>query len=52
VRILPEQIRIERTFWLAVHEEMRNFARVKAVSEFLLATTAAQQDLLLGGQTS
>ncbi|HUD52846.1 LysR family transcriptional regulator [Parvibaculum sp.] len=52
VRVLPDQIRIERTFWLAVHEEMRNFARVKAVSEFLLATTAAQQDVLMGEQFS
>lgn len=50
VRVLPEYIRLERTFWLAVHEEMRNFARVKAVSEFLLATTDAQHALLMGEQ--
>lgn len=49
VRVLPDQVRIERSFWLAVHEDLRNFARVKAVLDFLQATVVARQKLLTGG---
>lgn len=52
VRVLPEAVRIERSFWLAVHEDIRNFARVKAVLDFLVETAHAQHDLLMGVRAS
>lgn len=52
VRVLPDEVRIERSFWLAVHEDLRSFARVKAVLDFLIATAQAQQPLLLGRESS
>lgn len=52
VRVLADEVRIERTFWLAVHEDLRSFARVKAVLDFLVATAQAQQPLLLGRRSS
>lgn len=52
VRVLPDEVRIERSFWLAVHEDLRSFARVKAVLDFLVATAQAQQPLLLGRPSS
>lgn len=48
VRVLPDEVRIERTFWLAVHEDIRSFARVRAVLDFLIATAHAHHDLLTG----
>lgn len=48
VRVLPGEIRIERAFWLAVHEDIRSFARVKAVLDFLVATAQAKHELLMG----
>lgn len=48
VRILPDQIKIERKFWLAVHEDIRNFSRIKATLDFLKATGIKHSHLLLG----
>ena len=42
--ILPKQISVERTYWLLVHEDLRQVARVDAVCRFLtriLSTNAA-----------
>ena len=33
--VLPEQISVERTYWLLVHEDLRHVARVDAVCQFL-----------------
>lgn len=48
VRVLPDQVKVERTFWLAVHEEICGFARVKAVLDFLHATVRQAQHTLTG----
>ncbi len=46
VRILPE-IRAVRSYWLAIHEPLRDVARVRAAADFLTdAVRAAQQDFL------
>ena len=33
--MLPDQIRLTRSFWLLVHAEMRGLARIRTVSNFL-----------------
>lgn len=33
--LIPEQISIERTFWLVTHEDVATLARIRAVSAFL-----------------
>lgn len=35
VRVLPEAVRLERAFWLAVHEDVHGTSRVRAVGDFL-----------------
>ena len=45
VHVLPDQVRIERAFWLAVHEDVHGTTRVRAVSNFLddLFVTSAER---------
>jgi DNA-binding transcriptional LysR family regulator len=51
-RVLPEEISFERSMWLAVHEEIREFARIEAAIRFLTETVAKAQDQLSGRKTS
>ncbi|HMM13907.1 MAG TPA: LysR family transcriptional regulator [Parvibaculum sp.] len=48
VRVLPDEFRIERSFWLAVHEDIRGFARIRAVLDALIGAAHARQALLMG----
>jgi len=48
VRLLREQVAIERGFWLVVHRDMRRVARVEAFISWLREAVADAQDLLLG----
>jgi len=34
-RVLPETISLTRSFWLIVHSDMRDLARVRIVSDFI-----------------
>jgi len=35
VRLLPDEIRLIRTFWMIVHSDMRDLARIRATMEFV-----------------
>jgi len=48
IRILPDEISFERSMWLAVHEEIREFARIEAAIRFLTETVAKAQSQLSG----
>ncbi|HBH45447.1 MAG TPA: LysR family transcriptional regulator, partial [Hyphomonas atlantica] len=48
VHVLPDQVRIERAFWLAVHEDVHGTTRVRAVSDFLDELFAASAQRLTG----
>jgi DNA-binding transcriptional LysR family regulator len=46
VRVLPE-LRAIRSYWLAIHENLRDIARVRAAADFLTeAVRAAQPDFV------
>lgn len=47
VRVLPS-IRLQRSFWLVTHQDTRTLQRVRTFVEWLVATTAAHKDQLLG----
>ncbi len=47
--ILPEQISVERTYWLLVHEDLRHVARVDAVCKFLTRILSENSGLMMGG---
>jgi DNA-binding transcriptional LysR family regulator len=46
--ILPEQISVERTYWLLVHEDLRHVARVDAVCKFLTRILSENSGLMMG----
>jgi DNA-binding transcriptional LysR family regulator len=46
--VLPEQISVERTYWLLVHEDLRHVARVDAVCKFLTGVLGHNPSLMMG----
>lgn len=46
-RVLPEDVKIKRTFWLIVHADMRDLARVRYCSDYLASTVGAERSLFL-----
>jgi DNA-binding transcriptional LysR family regulator len=49
IRLLREEVAIERSFWLVVHRDMRRVARIEAFIGWLREEVAAAQPALLGG---
>ena len=48
ISVLPEAVRIERAFWLAVHEDIHATSRARAVNAFLDELFASSTDRLIG----
>ena len=48
VPILPDRISVERSYWLLVHEDLRQVARVAAVCEFLTEVLGRDPGLMMG----
>jgi DNA-binding transcriptional LysR family regulator len=46
--ILPEEISVERSYWLLVHEDLRHVARVDAVCGFLTRVLRENRSLMMG----
>ncbi len=46
--VLPAQISVERTYWLLVHEDLRQVARVDAVCKFLTRILKENTELMMG----
>ena len=46
-RVLPE-ILIQRSFWLATHEDTRHLQRIRLMTDWLLTVVQARQHILLG----
>lgn len=46
--VLQEDIKVIRSYWLVVHEDLRHVARVDAVCQFVTALLKELQPLLLG----
>jgi DNA-binding transcriptional LysR family regulator len=47
VRLLPEQVRVFRSYWLVVHSDMRELARVAATARFIANQVQAARRLFL-----
>jgi DNA-binding transcriptional LysR family regulator len=47
LRILPEQLRIRRSYWLVTHSAVRAPARVRAMRDFLIEMMETNQSLFL-----
>ena len=48
VCLLPEEIEVQRTFWLNTPEDIHDLARIKAVSQFLSDVVQRRRKKLLG----
>lgn len=35
IRVLPREVRLTRTFWMIVHSDMRDLARIRTAAEFI-----------------
>ncbi len=48
IAIMPEEIQVDRTYWLLVHEDLRHVARVDAVCQFLTLLLRDNKTLMMG----
>lgn len=48
VPVLPESVSITRSFWLLVHADLKDVARVRAVVDFIVREAKAHRALLMG----
>jgi DNA-binding transcriptional LysR family regulator len=48
LRVLPEDVSLRRSFYLQVHEDSRNIARIRAVSSFITELARQHRPLFLG----
>ncbi len=46
--VLPDQILVQRSFWLMVHEDLRDVARVDAVCRFITRLLRDNESLMMG----
>ena len=46
-QVLPSEIMLTRSFWLIVHSDMKDLARVRTVSEFIVREARAAHELFL-----
>ena len=47
IRVLPEQVRLTRTYWMIVHSDMRDVPRIKVTCEFLADEIRRSRDRFL-----
>lgn len=45
VRVLPDAVHLERSLWLVVHADLRNLARIRVVTDMIVASVRAGRDL-------
>jgi len=50
-RVLPETVTLTRSFWLIVHAELRDVARIRATMDFLVRETRSARSVLQPGAT-
>ena len=48
VPVLPETVSITRSFWLLVHADLKDVARVRAIVDFVVREVKASRGLLMG----
>lgn len=48
VHVLPDQVSLERAFWLVIHADLKGLARVRETADFIVEQVASQRRLFLG----
>ncbi|MDR3487444.1 MAG: hypothetical protein P4M05_21380, partial [Bradyrhizobium sp.] len=49
-RVLAQEVALIRTFWMIVHSEMRDLARVRVISDFIATEVQAASRTFLPSQ--
>lgn len=49
VRVLGDEIKIHRSYWLVIHSDLRKIARIRAAADFIADTVCAERNLFLPG---
>ena len=47
--VLPDEISISRTFWLLMHADSKDLARIRAVADYIYETVEKERALFSGG---
>jgi DNA-binding transcriptional LysR family regulator len=48
VKVLPDEVRLTRDFWLVVHADLKDVARVRTTIDFIVREVKAARGLLMG----
>jgi DNA-binding transcriptional LysR family regulator len=51
VPVLPEEISITRTFWMLMHADSKDLARIRAVADYICETVESER-ALFGGSSA
>lgn len=52
-QVLPDQIELTRSFWLVTHADLRNLARIRVTTDFIVEEVKAAREMFLGaGETA
>ena len=46
--VLPDEIRISRTFWMLMHADSKDLARIRAVADYICETVDSERALFAG----
>jgi DNA-binding transcriptional LysR family regulator len=46
--VLPDEIRISRSFWMLMHADSKDLARIRAVADYILETVESERALFGG----
>ena len=48
--VLPDEVTIERTFWMLMHADSKDLARIRAVADYIVETVGREQVLIKGAR--
>lgn len=51
IPVLPDQIRVERAYWIVLHADLRSIPRIRAIADFLQGVVDQQKVILMGPGT-
>jgi hypothetical protein len=46
--VLPDEVSISRTFWLLMHADSKDLARIRAVADYIYETVERERALFSG----
>ena len=50
VAVLPDEVSISRTFWLLMHADSKDLARIRAVADYIYETVERERALFGGSR--